>query len=141
MLFFQFVSGNIPQVLIPDRVCEVGAMTKGNVPGTDRKNSYYICCPDLLKTKDTLNCLNSYKTRIGKSWIFAKTTSLCNSLVAMALLQWFRSNGFHLSRSSTNKVTIFLDDGLYQKDWPIMDLSQWKCGISCMNFFIVATGQ
>ena len=35
------VLGNIARVLSTDRVCEVGAMTEGNISSTDRKISFY----------------------------------------------------------------------------------------------------
>ena len=31
--------------------CEVGKIIEGNIPGTDRKNSFcFVYCPDMLKT-------------------------------------------------------------------------------------------
>lgn len=59
----------------------------------------------------------------------------------MALLQWVLLLSF--ACVFTNKANIFLDDELCQKILVRCQgrLSQWKCSISCTNFFIMATAQ
>ena len=104
--------------LSTDHVCEVGAMTEVILLSADRKNKYYcIYCQDMyLLPKEKLNCLNSHKVRIGKSWWWEKMASLWICSVAMASLttssQWFP---LLPSLKITNEATIFPEDGLYQK--------------------------
>ena len=66
--FFRSVAENFAYGLSADWACEVGAKTKGNIPGTDRKNSYYcIFCPEMFRTYQGKIKLFEF-SRIGKSW-------------------------------------------------------------------------
>lgn len=66
----------------------------------------------------------------------------------MALLQRLRANGLFVMVFASPvrlclQTTIFLDYGLYQKisaRYQVL-LSHRKCSISCMNIFIMGTGQ
>ena len=50
-MFFSQIPKNIDQGLSAEQACEVGAITEGNIFGTDRKISYCcVYCPDMLKT-------------------------------------------------------------------------------------------
>ena len=50
-MFFSQIPKNIDHGLSAEQACEVGAITEGNIFGTDRKISYYcVYCPDMLKT-------------------------------------------------------------------------------------------
>ena len=62
--FFGSVLGNIARVLSTDRVCEVGAMTEGNIFSTNRKNSYY--------------CIYCQRVEDKKKWRQFAISSPCN---------------------------------------------------------------
>ena len=49
--FFSSIAKNIVRSLSAKRACDFGAMTEGNIYGTDRKNFFYcFYYPNMLKT-------------------------------------------------------------------------------------------
>ena len=122
--------------------CEVGAMTEGNIPGTNRKKLLLNLLSVYIKThrRETKLFKFSRDTNGEELKIRKKTTSLCNSFVAMVLLQWPLLLPFAYV---TSRVTIFVDEGLHRKILARFQgfLRQWKFIISCTKFFITVTGQ
>ena len=89
-------------------------MTEGNIPGTNRKKLLLNLLSVYIKThrRETKLFKFSRDTNGEELKIRKKTTSLCNSFVAMVLLQWPLLLPFAYV---TSRVTIFVDEGLHRE--------------------------
>ena len=85
-MFFSQIPKNIDHGLSAERACEVGAITEGNIFGTDQKISYYcVYYPDMLKTYQRQTKLYEFLWNTnGEGLDLEKTVSLCTGFVAMA---------------------------------------------------------